>query len=172
MPAASLPLILGLSAAGQAASTIYGAKKSGDAAKDATAAQLAAGQKGINALEQSYQQGRSDFAPYLRSGQQAVSTLGALLNPNQPYRPGSVPPPAPAPVTQGGGLVPGMNGVGPLGTANQPLSNQPTLGQLGSPGNLTGRGLVTVQGPDGSTTQMPALQAEQYRTRPGFKVLA
>lgn len=175
---------------------IYQAHKAGDAAQEAAGIQTKAGQQALGKLDQTYQQARQDFAPYREAGQRAAATLGALTTPQgspgayQPgkdYSPGAMngpgqtqaffPPPNPNSLSALGQAqppqVPRMGGPGAIGSHfGAPMSSpQAPMGQVG-PQSGGADQMVTMQGPDGSTTQMPLSRAQQYLGKPGFSRIA
>ena len=62
------------------ASGLYGANQAGKAGEQSAAAQLAAQQY----AQQQYAQGRTDLAPYMAAGSQAVGQLGGIADQSQP----------------------------------------------------------------------------------------
>lgn len=156
MSAITTATIVGISAAAASAGTgIYAAKKGASAARDAAATQSAAADKALALQKEQYGQARQDFSPYQQQGAAALGRLGTMataprqtFNPGQPQMLGMPPPQA-------------QGAPGGLGT--------PWMAQSGGPPPMTpqgpGGGLWTVQGPDGSTKQLPPNIAQQFISR-------
>ena len=159
---------LGASAAAQVAA----AKVASNAAKKAAATQAAAGEKGLQAEREGYQQQRTDFNPYREQGTAALGNLSRMAG---QYTGGPAP-------TGGWGAAPPAQPPGPPQGPPQGPPGRPQMGQLGNapppsggpqmsggappmsggpmaPGG--GGGMVRVQAPNGEIAMLPMAQAQQ-----------
>lgn len=185
----AVAIVAGIAATG----TITAAKMQSNAAKDAAKTSSDAADKALAFQKEQYAQQRKDFEPYAQNGVSAANRLqlGAtapapvfrpgqpmtLADMGQPQMPqGTTPGPgAPMPMpqskiqSQGGVPQPPMS----LANMGQPgVSPNGPMGQQPPPQGVQ-PGLVMVQGPDGSSRQLPQPVAQQLvQSGRGFKVIA
>lgn len=169
MPAAvAIPLIVG---AASTAATVYGAKKSADASKNAARTQTAAGDQALGLQRDMYQQQQANLAPYRALGNGSLGNLGNF---------------------QSFAGVPGSFGAGVQAQYQRPLSpgfqaphqqqpqgQQPTMGQPAVDHAIPRRGMlgmvrgmaqqpasvdmVRMRAPNGEEQHVPSAQVEHYR---------
>lgn len=175
---------------------LAGAKMASGAAKDASKIQSEAGREALALQRQMYEQGRQDALPWLRTGQEAITTLGALSG-----------------LGGGGGGLGGQTGMlspttadknagqpvayrGPGGTSLKPISSDPSvptpdlqfrrdqggvyampLGMLGAGQQFqtpaqaaTSSSYVQLKAPTGEVGQVPADQVAHYLAQGATRV--
>jgi hypothetical protein len=182
MPAAiAIPALIG--AGTQVAGAVMGSK----AAKGAAKTQVQAAERAAGVQQQVYNDQRSLMQPYVQAGQSAVTSLGRLMQPGQPYTPqmqasdARSMPGAPSfdrPIPQSLGAL-GAGRVQPIspysgGGAQGAGQVQPWTGQVQPQSmNFTGSGgpsfggaqMVQLRSPDGEVRAVPAHLAQQFVQR-------
>ncbi len=156
-----------------AGGAIASAKIQSNAAKKAAATQAASATEARNVQQTQYQQARQDFNPYQQAGAAALGRLGQqasapriTFDPNAPKSSQGMPVQTPlGAYAQSHAPQAGMGAGAP---------NMAAMGQGGGPGPSALQGqagpLWTVQGPDGSTKQLPADVAQQFIARGAKRV--
>ena len=156
MPAVIPLIIAGVSAAG----TVAAAKIQSNAAKGAAETQTTASNKALDIQNRIYQEQTARQQPYVDAGTQALNALrgrsGAQV---ATFSPGG----------QQGGWRPQAPPSMWAQPGNQPGNNP--FAAIAGAGSGSPSPMVTVTGPDGTTAQMSADKAQQYRGRPGFSVM-
>lgn len=191
MAAAAIPWIMGIGTAASVGTSIYGAKKAADASKQASAAQVASGDKALALQREMWQDTRQSLQPWITQGSQAVTTLGDLMGLGGGG--GAAPPAASSPPLAGGRTPTAWDLMSPeereyvsrpatrrqtkeyLLTGNEALD--PSQTGLFTPqaptmaAAMRGSSYVTLQAPDGTTQQVPETAASHYLSR-GARLLS
>lgn len=154
-------LIMGGLAAG---SHLAAAKVQSNAAKNAAKTQEQAGQQSIALQRQGYEDAKTNLAPWMATGQNAMGALTSRLgvSPGQPMPVGSGQTPAAA------GAMPRLQA--PQGSANLAVFNRspaasPPASQPG-PGSST----VRLRAPNGDEMDVPAARAGFYMSKGAARV--
>lgn len=177
MSAATATIITGIGMGVKAGMDVYGAHKASNAAKEAAKIQTGAADEALGVSKDVYNRQMYAMDPYANVGRQAMSTIGRLTAPGQPYTPqlqrqdaqqgytgyggGQQPP-----MTIGGGPGGGMAGSRPAPPG--PVTGGGKRGPFGGMGNPTpppGGDMVLLQAPDGSQRPVPSHQVQGYLAR-------
>lgn len=178
-----LPLI---GAAVGAVTSIWGAKKKADAAKEAAKTQAASADKAMALERQMYEQNRADLSPWYNVGANAITTMGNLSGlgsfPGTSMGGGQAGPlsaMAPGVIGLGNALlarrgIPPTKPLAPMGLSQDALPPEPTAGskretlaslQAGSARPMNASGYAMMQAPDGSTQPVPVSQVPWYQQK-------
>lgn len=188
MPAAiAIPALIG------AGTQVAGAVMQSKAAKGAAKTQSQAADRAAGVTQRVYDDQRSLMQPYVQAGQSAVTSLGRLMQPGQPYTPRmqqqdarSMPgaPQFDRAIPQSLGAL-GAGRVDPVspysgGGAQGAGQVQPWTGQVqpqsqnftGAPGgpSFGGAQMVQLQSPDGEIRSVPAHLEQQFLARGARRV--
>lgn len=143
---------------------LAGAKDQADAMKQASQLQAQAAQAALQFTEQKQAQAEQQAAPYLALGQQAVTQLPSIARQAPTYgapAPYTTQPMATAPMT--GSYKPQPTSLAGMAQPimSGPMQTRPVTAQQVQGGG----GAVLMQGPDGSTKQVPAEQVQFWQQR-------
>jgi len=153
-----MPFPLAIPLAISAFSSIFGAKKQADSAKDAAKLQAASADRAAGVARQVYLDQMRGMEPYAAAGRGAASTLGALMTAGVPFTPDR----QQALANQHAAPPSWMTSAAP------PAPSGGTLGSLA--GMPASGGMVRLQAPDGSVRMVPGDQVGPLLARGARRV--